>query len=60
MYIYFVSFFLLKLFLYQDLKYKFSKVPTKFQTSLFEDFKQKEIFSNVTLIIKTFLSKSIK
>ena len=29
-------------------------------TSLFEGFEQKEIFFNVTLIINTFLSKSIK
>ena len=51
--------FWLKLFIHQNLKYKFSKVSTK-TTSLFEGFKQKEIFFNVTLIINTFLSKSIK
>ena len=33
---------------------------TKVTASLFEGFKQKEIFFNVTLIINTFLSKSIK
>ena len=32
----------------------------KVTISLFEGFKQKEIFFNVTLIINTFLSKSIK
>ena len=43
------------------LKWKFSKVfHNKVTTSLFEGFKQKEIFFNVTLIINTFLSKSIK
>ena len=51
--------FLLKLFIYQDLKYKFFKVLTKLQP-LFEGFKQKEIFFSVTLIINTFSSKSIK
>ena len=43
------------------LKWTFSKVfHNKVTTSLFEGFKQKEIFFNVTLIINTFLSKSIK
>ena len=36
------------------------KFFTKVTTSLFEGFKQKEIFFNVTLIINTFLSISIK
>ena len=38
--------------------YIFTKVSTKF--SLFEGFKQNEIFFNETLIINVFLSKSIK
>ena len=43
------------------LKSKFSKIfHNKVITSLFEGFKQKEIFFSVTLIINTFLSKSIK
>ena len=36
------------------------KFFTKVTTTIFEGFKQKEIFFNVTLIINTFLSKSIK
>ena len=43
------------------LKSKFSNVfHNKVTTSLFEGFKQKEIFFNVTLIINTFSLKSIK
>ena len=37
-----------------------NKNYNKVTTSLFEGFKQKETFFNVTLIINTFLSKSIK
>ena len=44
----------------QDLKYKFSKSFNKVTASLFEGFKQKEIFFNETSIINTFLSKSIR
>ena len=43
------------------LKSKFSKIfHNRVATSLFEGFKQKEIFFNVTVIINTFLSKPIK
>ena len=43
------------------LKWKFSKVfHNKVTTLLIEGFMQKEIIFNVTLIINTFLSKSIK
>ena len=52
MYTYFITFFWLRLLIYQDLLI--------YQVSLLEGFKQKEIFFNVTLIINTFLSKSIK
>ena len=38
----------------------FLKFFTTVTTSLFEGFKQKEIFFNVTLIINTCLSKLIK
>ena len=51
--------FWLKLFIHQNLKYKFSEVSIK-TNSLFEAFEQNEIFFNVTLTINTFLSKSIK
>ena len=47
--------FWLKLFIHQNFEIKI--FTTK---SLFEGFKRKEIFFNVTLIINTFLSKSNK
>ena len=52
----------LKCFIYtpEFSKKSFLKFFTKVTISLFEGFKQKEIFFNVTLIINTFLSKSIK
>ena len=37
-----------------------NKNHNKVTTSLFEGFKQKGIFCNITLIINTFLSKPIK
>ena len=50
--------FWLKLFAYQDLKYKFSKVSTKLQPLPLKVLSKNKSF-NVTLIINTFLSKSI-
>ena len=50
--------FWLKLFIHQNFEIEF--FHNKVTTSLFESFKQKEIFFNVTLIVNTFLSKSIK
>ena len=52
MYTYFISFWL-KLFLYQDLKYKFSKVSTKLQPVSLK-------LSINLFIINMFLSKLIK
>ena len=53
--------FWLKLFTHQNSEIKIFKVfHNKVATSLFEGFKEKETFFIVTLIINTFLSKSIK
>ena len=58
MYTYFITFFLAEVI---DIP-GFIDIPSfnKVRISLLEGFKQKEIFFNVTLIINTFLSKSIK
>ena len=53
--------FWLKLFIHQNIEITLSKdLHNKVTNSFFEDFKKKEIFLNVTLIINIFLSKSIK